>query len=434
MECMDFALRQKPDDSCIMQQTLDGGDTWTDVFDFSQCVTIQDKSYQISIQNQVTNVQETFIDDIYNNYTTNYAGLPADVHPNLAPPAGDDSALKAALCNAIWEMIRIICDAAIAYYRDAVNQSQQEAQVLLAIAAFTLAAIALAAAVPTAGASLVAMGAAAPLVAAGIGLGAGLANYLVDYWQQHTIDQFQDSDAMEEVACYLVDELAAGDKSLAELQAALVGHGLTGNAAVIADSLSIMLQNDGLYAAFLEKWNNNLQYAEAGIDLYCPCATLYRVWTWNFENGLGPFTIVSGHGELGSDGLYGVDLGNQHAVEITMTFNPTWRVRTVKWSEFRDGSITHGSLDSSSIRLRPTPGSNTGAAFYGGGFMPDGDLTRCFSAGPYFDTANQFYFQGNVRDDNPGSTSTYRLEKIIIVFEADYAKGGYVTDDSDICS
>ena len=448
MECMDFALRQKPDDSCIMQQTLDGGTTWTDVFDFSQCVTIQDKSYQISIQNQVANVQETFI-DIYNNYTANYAGLPSDVYPALEQPAAgaDDSALKAALCNAIWELIRTACNAAVSYYTETINSAQGEFNFLVGVAAFALTAIALAAAVPTAGASLVALGGVAPLIAAGVGLGAGLVNYLTDFWQQHTIDQFQDTEAMEEVACYLVDELAAGDKSLAEFQAALVGHGLAGNAGVIADYLAILLSNDSTYAAFLEKWDNNLQYAGAGIDLYCPCATEYKVWSWDFSNGLGPWTILN-HlydpfnplGEISGGRLQGsiaVQPGitpDQKAIWVALNgFNPAWRVRSAKmYTEQVDAEVP-GAFGTYQMLMRPTPGSDVGATgLLGGSGVTNGENVFCSTQPFYVDSANQLFIGLTCNHTGSESSQIY-LDRVEIMFEADYAKGGYTTDDDDLC-
>jgi len=448
MECMDFALRQNPADSCIMQQTTDGGTTWTDVFDFSQCITIQDKSYQISIQNQVTNVQATFL-DIYNNYTANYAGLPSDIHPELAVPGGsDDSALNAALCNAIWELIRTACNAAVSYYTESINALQGEANFLLAVAAFALTAVALAAALPSAGASLVALGAAAPLIAAGIGLGAGLANYLADFYQQHTIDQFQDTEAMEEVACYLVDELAAGDKSLAEFQAALVGHGLAGNAAVIADALSILMTNDGIYAAFLEKWNNNLQYAEAGIDLYCPCATEYKVWSWDFSNGMGDFTFDTAPGGSACPGLTlgtytdgrvkGVLCGDQETIGIKMLFDPTWRVKGIAVTHERLNGIANGTYDHVTKYFRVTPGTNSGAVGLSGasGFLTNGVQRHCqmYPTAPlYFTGVNELWLAVAVKYDDAPASDIY-LDKIEIMFEADYAKGGYITDDNNLCT
>ena len=431
IECMDFQLRQNPADNCILQQTLDGGESWSDVFDFSLCATIQDKSTSVNIQNSITYVQPTF-QEIYNNYTTNYTGTPESVYPDLAAPSGDDSALKAAYCNAIWELVKVSCDAAISYYTETINVQQGELQIGLGIAAFLLAAISLAAAVPTAGASLAGLAPAAGLWAAGVGLGAVLATVLVDYWQQHTIDQFQDTEAREEVVCYLVDEVAAGDNSLAAMQSALGSHSLSGNAAVIADSLSIMLANDGLYAAFLEKWNNNKQYADAGIDLYCPCATEYRVWVWDFANGLGDFVAHDGFIEGGR--VRGADLGGLCEIDIRMPSDPTWRYVTGELTYTRVGGISHGSNDQHRITLRPTPNSNSGSTqLVGAGFQPNGDLVRCETILPvYVDGINEVSVFLLVSD--PSDSSDIYLDKIRLMFHADYAKGGYITDDSDICS
>lgn len=41
IECMDFQLRQNPDDSCLLEQTLDGGETWTTAFNYALCLTAQ---------------------------------------------------------------------------------------------------------------------------------------------------------------------------------------------------------------------------------------------------------------------------------------------------------------------------------------------------------------------------------------------------------
>jgi hypothetical protein len=320
----------------------------------------------------------------------------------------------------------------VSYYTESINQQQGEVNFLLAVAAFTFTALALAAAIPSAGASLVALGGASALIAAGVGLGAGLANYLVDFYQQHTIDQFQDTEAMEEVACYLVDELESTDKSLAAMQAALVGHGLTGNAGVIADFLAILLSHDSTYAAFLEKWNNNKQYADVGIDLYCPCATEYRVWSWDFSNGIGPFELVEGTLESGR--IRGVDLGVIRRILLHYNnFNPTWRVRQCKLYYERIGGTNSGTRDIEQVTWRPTPNSNTGANFFpNASGVDNGVLERCSVFGLAMTNYQQVLFNVSVNDSL--NTSEIYFDRIEILFDADYAKGGYITDDTDLCS
>lgn len=433
MECMDFQLRQSPDDNCILEQSLDGGTTWTDVFDFSLCNTIQDKSYQVAIQNEVVNVQQSFL-DIYNDYSTNYAGFPGDVHANLAPPTGDDSALRAALCNALIELVNKACGAAVDFYTESVNQSQAEANFLLAVAAFTLTALALAAAIPTAGASLVALGSSATLIAAGVGLGAGLANYLVDFWQQHTIDQFQDESAKEDVACFLFDCLDGGDASLADFQACLTGTIAGANQQAILDFLEILFQHDSTYAAFLEKWSNNEEFAQAGIELHCPCLTGYQVWVWEFKNGLGDFTLE--RGELVAGRVTADDATVTDDIQLTMPFDSTWRVRAVKIFGERINGIVHGSQDKSSVTLRLTPGTQAGAIAspISGGFGANGVFERCQEdtvAPGYWTGANELYVALGV--SNNGGLGEIYFDRIEIQFVEGFAKGGYVTDDDNFC-
>ena len=447
VECMAFGLRQKPTDNCILQQTLDG-EIWTDVFDFSLCATIQDKSYQISIQNQVTNVQETFI-DIYNNYTTNYSGLPDSVYPNLAPTPGvDDSALKAAQCNAVWELVRKACDAAVSYYTESVNQTQGELNFLLGVAAFTFTALALAAAIPTAGASLVAIGGAATLVGAGVGLGGGLANLLVDYWQQHTIDQFQDTAGMEDVSCFLVDCLDGTDSSLTDFRSCLDGTIAGANQQTILDFIEILFEHDSTYAAFLEKWHNNKEYADVGIDLYCPCATGFKVWSWDFSQGMGEFTfeIAPGGSDcvgtvLGihdGDAVKGVHCGSQNGIGLLMPFIPTWRIRSAKLHTRRENGIGNGTYDYSQFKVRVTAGTDTGSFNpIQGGFRPNGTDIRCSvqnTTPPYYWTGgNQIVIRAGVSYDDAPVSAIY-VDKIEIMFEEDYAKGGYTTDDDNLCA
>lgn len=431
-ECeMPFQLRQNPTNTCLLEQSLDGGATWSTVFDYSLCATIQDKSYQVQIQNSVTYVQQTF-QDIYNNFTANYAGNPESVYPNLADPAGDDSALRAAYCNALFELVRVACDTAVSYYTETINSQQNEVNVGLGITAFILAVISLAAAVPTAGASLVGLAGAAGIWAAAIGVGGVLGNALVDYWQQHTIDQFQDQAAMEDVTCYLFEEVPAADNSLAAMQAALASHPLTDNAAVIADFLSILFQHDSTYAAFLEKWDNNKEFADAGIELYCPCLTGYQVWVWDFSNGLGEFTIENG--ELSGGRLVGTDTGFEKSINIRMPFNPSWRVRACKLHGERVNGIAHGTGDEEVVRFRPTANSNTGAyGFPQGGHRGNGVFARCaaHNISPFwFDGINQVHLHASVTDN---ATSQIYIDKIEIQFVENFAKGGYITDDDNIC-
>ena len=428
MECMDFALRQKPDDACIMQQTLDGGETWTDVFDFSQCVTIQDKSLSVNITNALNNYAPIF-ESVYNNYVANYAGSPSSVYPELEAPSGDDSAYNAAYCNAIYTLVSVASDSAVAFYTEVINDSASQLGIFGAIALFVVGAIGIAGAIPTGGASLslTAMASSAAIVAGGIGLGLGLVQYAADYLRQHTKEEFEDEEARAEVTCYLVSEVAAADNTYAAMQAALASHTLTGNAASIANYLKILFEHDSHYAAFLEKWKNNMQYAEAGIELDCPCASEYRIWVWEFANGLGDFSIVNG--SLSGGRIVGEDVGTRDEIELTMPFDPAWKVvGGAYYGERVSGDLSSACNDA--FLLRPTPNSNAGSSpIVNGVGIANGVTERCHMFLPFEVTGiNQLVLFAQINE-----AGTLYVDKVKLVFLPDFAKGGYITDDDDIC-
>lgn len=250
------------------------------------------------------------------------------------------------------------------------------------------------------------------------------------------ITALQDDAAIEELACFIYDELKTVTMSQANFDDAILSAAttLTGNAGDIA----CLMQNDNnqsLYIMLLEGYQIALDKVQSGETLDCPCEPGgYQLWTWDFANGLGDFQII--YGSLSGGFMVGADIGTQHRVELRMNWLPSWRVRSVRWYEYREGAITHGSLDSSAIRLRPNPTLDTGGyAFFGGGFLPDGALTRCFNwtSTAYYDGANEFHFAANVRDDNVAPNSLYRLSKIEVSFVRGYAKGGYIHDDNNLC-
>lgn len=435
LECGDimaFELRQNPTNPCLLEQSRDDGQSWITVFDYSLCQSIVDQSRSITVTNNVENNESNF-ETIYNNYTTNYIDSPDDVYPDLAP-AGDTSALNAAYCNALWSLVNTACEAAITYYRE-LDQLQNEINVGIGIAVFFLTVIAIAGAIPTAGASLTALAPAAALWGAGIGVGAVLGNALVDYYQQHTVDQFQDTGAREDVVCYLYETIDVANASLAAVRAALPMAQGTPNAIAISQFLSILLQHDSTYAAFLEKWNNNKGYADAGIDMHCPCEPDdYRVWIWNFADGLGDFTVEEGTFD-GAKVVGEFDGGSRKILTVTMPMEQAWRIAGAKMQLERIDGIQNGTYDVQVMRLRLNPGVNTpGDQFpINQAFGSNGVLNPCnpLPAGlGYFDNMQEVKIDCTV---SQSATSAIYLHSVTIQFVSGFAKGGYKTSDNDIC-
>ena len=103
--CAMFRLRQNPDVSCLLEQSFDGGDTWSLAFDYALCRA----SDVVSIQN-TWNVANTW--NIDNDII--YDGDIINIYPPWEYTGGDDDADNdAALCAAIHAWVDMICDATI---------------------------------------------------------------------------------------------------------------------------------------------------------------------------------------------------------------------------------------------------------------------------------------------------------------------------------
>lgn len=106
-DCMSFELRQKPTDTCILQQSLDGGETWTDVFDFSLCLTEQlapinssiTSIYQQTLVNEGFSPSESTPSDYYTPQEMADLGVEADAC---------DTAGKDAIYGAVNTVVRYI--------------------------------------------------------------------------------------------------------------------------------------------------------------------------------------------------------------------------------------------------------------------------------------------------------------------------------------
>ncbi len=119
-DCTVFKLRQNPLDPCQLQQSLDGGDTWTLAFDYSLCAGAGSTySATIYIDIAITNIE---------NNQTNYhdAGdVIIIVFPNLEyDTSAEDLNRDAALCYAIHALLNAIFEGALAVANQELNKGK----------------------------------------------------------------------------------------------------------------------------------------------------------------------------------------------------------------------------------------------------------------------------------------------------------------------
>jgi hypothetical protein len=108
------------------------------------------------------------------------------------------------------------------------------------------------------------------------------------------ITALQDDAAIEELACYLYEELKTVTMSQANFDAAILDAAttLTGN----AQDIACLLQNDNaetIFISFLLGYNIAIERQAANDDLECPCETnTYWMQVWDFANGVQGWSPV----------------------------------------------------------------------------------------------------------------------------------------------
>lgn len=256
------------------------------------------------------------------------------------------------------------------------------------------------------------------------------------------ISVLQDEAALEELACFLLEELSSVAMTQSNFDDAISAAvtTLTGNAQLIA----CIFENDNnltVYLNFLEAYNIALLRINAGEELECPCLTGdYVVYTHDFATGLmGNWEFFYfGSQEMGvleSNRIRGIPIGDQKIIEIVWTGTlPTWRIRAVKIYTERIDGIANGTDDTSTFSIRPNPNSVTGQQnAIQGGFRPNGNDDRCgfINIAPFYWTnAKQLAARATVTNN---ATSAIYLHKIEIQFYSGFSPAGYVTDDNNIC-
>jgi len=107
-ECQMYLLRQNPDDACQLEQSIDGGDTWTLAFDFGLCIP------------PATQILLDQLGTIYNNgwQPSPYAPTDTWIHTNGDTVARSDQR-AGALCYAAHQVVGIICESLVRGYQGA---------------------------------------------------------------------------------------------------------------------------------------------------------------------------------------------------------------------------------------------------------------------------------------------------------------------------
>lgn len=325
-ECCDMiAFRQHPTNDCLLQYSVDSGETWLDMFDFALCLqpTI-DIITNIEIQTElnVALQQQQTIEEIYNNYVNNYVDSITNIYPELGYQAdGRNANRNDALCAAISDYVDVICDLAVESILEW-QQDNQELWAKIALGIAVVGAIAISGGVLALGLGAVAIEAIAG-IATGIGLGAATAQIWINEIADTNSDYYQDESAKDEVKCCAYENLKDADVDQDDFQGAFSGCGSTVAAQAIANACNILAQEDVYYAAFVESLRIGLVSSELGLLESCTCED----WCWILD-----FTQANFSPDIVRDGSWVNGVGWQHTDRMVSGIPNTYtRSIDIEW-------------------------------------------------------------------------------------------------------
>jgi len=253
-------LRQNPFDPCEIQKSTDGVN-WVTAWRDDLCIT----ELPIPIVDTLATLQQ-------NLYETNYNGNPSSINPNAPDDFFSNNATReTALCMAVNSWVGSV-----------VSQFVEKGKLALGLSIFTI----------------IASGFLGPLGAA-VGVLVSASLLLLS---AAAIEAAQDSEAVKDVMCCMIEGLTGDAISFANFQLALSSCGFTGgsNSQILADVVTAELESEANYLAFLDLLGKGYILAQAGVA----CEAVCDSWSHHFLSGDGAIafdTIVFGTYNSGDD-------------------------------------------------------------------------------------------------------------------------------------
>lgn len=292
---MSTIFREKPNDPCEVQYSIDGGDTWVYMFRKDNCVSAASGLSGIEINEYIT--------ETTNNYIT-YAGDIINVAPKWAYDAGYTDL---ALCWTIQRHVDIVCDFILSHLHN--NEE------LLTISKFAETATEL---IMGAAVGIAASSGNVPAAAAGAG-GWALAKIGFDILNsalENDRGTFEDIDARELVACWMYNNLKGATPQWSTWNTSLDDFaGGNENETAIAEAVGILNYSEDFYINYLIALEGINDITESLPP--CPCTdgwtqlwdfTQYGPDDWYIAGDYG--TFVDGQGWTGEILFNGVDYSN----------------------------------------------------------------------------------------------------------------------------
>lgn len=280
----DMRLRQKPGEPCVLQASYDGGDSWSDVFDYAACFEEVNKPLRdLTYIEQYNNYQKTMY-DIRNVYN----GTPGSIATESVDGSATDPAnLNLAVCLAVRVLVDGACESGIQAKQ---REDQQDDTVInvtasgLAIAGLVLATFVF----PPAG--LAAASTSATYILFGLGI-ASASLPIASLLTQADISLFSNEDAKKEVICCMNTALSGSQPTEAAFKASLDACGtLSSDGEELRGIVREIIQDTDVYLQYLLAMDSAYASSQTGGPEIPPCPC--DVWSITRLNGDGNADLV----------------------------------------------------------------------------------------------------------------------------------------------
>ena len=438
VECADGVepmLRQKPTDDCVLQQSLDGGETWVDAFDFSLCLAHQTTTItgqlQLIEQQNITNSgyspTATTVTGENGAYTAQELD-DANIEVDVCDTAGRD-----AVYGAVDRLVRYIHTKSEDFLQQVTQAANISQQIDRAISATPVLGL---------------------LPADEL---AGYIGFIVDELAQE-YNATVDEDLLQSVICdlfciavnsdchlnfndvvdYFASKVSPTFSNFTTTFLNLVQFAATGTFSgddYFYFMAYFQLQIAGTKQRFLDiqSIDTYVMQAQAGLNspdhdwaIFCTaCPQQYRLFEWDFRTqGQGDFAITTGFPTPG--GVFVAGRGWMCNGDMPLTI--AIRIPT-SVSIHAIAFLSSADPLTRTVQFRPVPGSGTNSQ--GANFLVGTDYTRCadFTGGSLV-TAGKVEIALRLTHG-----STLYLQKIAFVFGmTSYIPGSKVTTDRFLCS
>jgi|GEM_PF-3120533 len=321
-----FRLRQNPNNPCELEQSTDGGNTYSLAFDYSLCMTT----------NAITSDDLVSLEEALQQILNQFDGSTGSVAPNMVyDSTPEDADRDLALCHAVNEMVAIMCEMEL--------ENRKQIALGSSILGAVIGLIGIAVTIGSGGA-------ATPFyIALATAFFGGFATVFGGLSEAILTDQ----QARADVACCMYDALKGSTISGTAFENSLGGCGFSGldNNAQLAGAIAQMLTAQDVYQSFLDQLEKAYTLANLGL-VDCPCEL--PVQTFYLEADLttgqhGSIESVSQSGNyVAGTGWVGEDFSTVTRLWFRFVFDPV----TISYAEMRFSRTPSTSTGIKSVQVR----------------------------------------------------------------------------------